>query len=599
MIDSAPEWLLDAWFSSLDGLEFQQALEACEQGFYDVEVGFDRLGAPTSETAGAWEELLLELEAATTKMSAVVRYIECRRAVDTDDAEARASSGTSAALLARYRSLGASMASLLSGATPEVFEALVQRPALWHARQELRRHRAAAATLLAPEFEAIASELRRDGASAWSRLYQDLTGSMKLDLPGGERVPLAWRRSLLEHPNAERRQATLDACHEALKEHAGALTAALNAISGTRTTLQQRRGPSVLDASLQDFRMDRATLNAMHEAVATAQPISRRFLEIKAELLGMRQLGFADLRAPLGLGADTELTWDEGKQLVLDAFGAYRPELADFARRMFDEGRVEAAERPNKRSGAFCSTSKLHGNSMVFMTWRGTLGDVRTLAHELGHAFHGHVMGDLSLWEGAYPMTLAETASIFAEGLVEDHLLASDHMTPEQEAGLLAARLGRSVTYLLDIPMRFGFERQLYDERGRGEWTTEGLCQAMRSWQCLVFGDVLDPTRSDPWFWASKLHFFMDQIRFYNYPYTFGYAFSAGVSAHVKRQTSDEGYATWIRLLRATGGSHVEEVAAEALGVDLRRRAFWDDALAPLADDLARFEAVHRRLAAA
>ena len=266
--------------------------------------------------------------------------------------------------------------------------------------------------------------------------------------------------------------------------------------------------------------------------------------------------------------------------------------VGDFAREMFDRGFIEAEPRVGKRAGAFCSSSRIRKESRVFMSFRGTAGDVRTLGHELGHAYHNYVLRGARGWASGYPMTLAETASIFAETLVTEALLERPGLSRGQKAQILGSRLESAVTYILNIPMRFEFERDLYAARANGTLSASQICDLMADTQRRVYGSGLDPDGVDPWFWAWKLHFFLTHTLFYNFPYTFGYLFSLGV----KEKAKAEGYAafheTYVALLQGTATARAEPLAQRMLGVDIGQEAFWQSSIDGIAEALTQFEAL-------
>jgi oligoendopeptidase F len=185
-------------------------------------------------------------------------------------------------------------------------------------------------------------------------------------------------------------------------------------------------------------------------------------------------------------------------------------------------------------------------------------------------------------------MTLAESASTFAENVLVEAAL--DRAEGAALARTLDARLQDAATYLLDIAMRFRFERRFYAERAEGEVGVERLCALMAETQREVWGDVLDPAALDPWFWASKLHFYIAGISFYNFPYTFGYLFSTGLFVRALAEGSAF-LPAYEALLRRTGSAPAEQVAREALGVDLERPDFWHASLDWVEGHLERFEA--------
>ena len=223
------------------------------------------------------------------------------------------------------------------------------------------------------------------------------------------------------------------------------------------------------------------------------------------------------------------------------------------------------------------------------MTYNGALGDVSTLAHELGHAFHSRILEDARLWACRYPMTLAETASTFAEQLVIDAVLESPDSTPEDRAAMLDGRMRDGCDFLLNIPTRFFFEKAVYEERASGELPLSRLGELMRDAQRTCYGDCLAEDELDPWFWASKLHFYLTGISFYNFPYTFGYLFSLGIFARAKRE-GPSFLPQYERLLRMTGSDSAENLARSHLGVDLEAPDFWNASVDLVESDLVRFE---------
>jgi oligoendopeptidase F len=399
----------------------------------------------------------------------------------------------------------------------------------------------------------------------------------------------------MQDPDANIRHKALENSNRALRDHASTLATALNAIAGTRITLQRSRGPTVHQEAIWAESMAEDTLEVMLEAVRRRRHLTQRYLKVKAAYLGKSSIHFADIGAPISLGEAKTFSWQAAQDMVLRAFESYHPELASFAQDMFRNHYIEAEPRRGKRAGAYCTSSKLTKTSRIFMTYGGALGDVITLAHELGHAYHNFVMADMRGWACRYPASLAETASILCESLVGDSILADDTITDDIRLQILSKRLHSASIYMLNIPMRYEFERTFYEQRVHGALSARALSQLMDETQLQVYGDVLDPAGTDPLFWASKLHFFLTGISFYNFPYTFGYLFSSGVLAQARRVGPDVFQPKLRALLRQTANGTVEDVAQEALGVDLAQPDFWLSAMDTVASDLIAFEAIINR----
>jgi oligoendopeptidase F len=448
---------------------------------------------------------------------------------------------------------------------------------------------------MAPELEDLAADLDTTGLSAWSRLYDRVSGTLEFELavPGREprRVPVALVRSLLEDAAPAVRRAALLGSNAAWERVGDVAASCLNAISGTRLLLYRRQGvPHFLDPALFDSAISRRTLDALLDAVRGRGELARAYLHRKAQILfGTRTLGFQDLLAPLPLEGLGRVPWPEARERVLRAFARFHPELESFARRAFDGRWIDWEPRPGKRPGGFCSSSPVIRESRVFLTYGGAPGDVSTLAHELGHAFHAFAMRDLRPFALRYPMTLAETASTFAERLLADARLAEPGLPAAERLALLDGRMQDAATFLLNIPMRLHFETALYEERARGELSPRRLGELMREAQRAWYGDTIAEEELDPWFWASKLHFYIAGLSFYNFPYTFGFLFSLGLYARAREQGSAF-LPRYVELLRRTGRMSAEDVARSSLGVDLGEPVFWNASLDLVAEDARAFE---------
>ena len=339
--------------------------------------------------------------------------------------------------------------------------------------------------------------------------------------------------------------------------------------------------------SLERNRLDKESLDAMLEASRRARPLLVRALHAKARALGKERLSTADLSAPVGeTGA---MDWSVARSMVETHFAAYHPELGAFARRAFAERWVEAEDRDNKRPGAWCgSLNTPRGASRIFMTYGGTFRSTVTLAHELGHGFHNHVLADVHPARRHVPSTLAETASIFAESLLRDAALeAAD--TLDSRLAMLDARLSAGVSFLMNLPFRYELERALYELRAKGMLDPAEVSARCVDLQREWYGDALSAW--DETFWSSKLHFYISHFAFYNYPYTFGYLFATLVYRRFRPQGA-AGYDAYVALLQKTGFARAEPLAQEALGLDLHDPDAWWEAIAPLEEDLLAFEQV-------
>lgn len=589
-------WDLTGFFPEPGGGEDRRYLQDVERRVASLRDRARVLGPLEPDRHEAWVVLLLDMEEASARLSHLGAYVYCRRAEDTTDEEARQAAARLDVLTARFHQAEVPVMAALKVAPKRLFESLVADERLATAAWFLRRLRERSRFTMDPDLEALAADLEITGFQSWERLYETLAGRLEFEVPGPRgtvrRVPMSSKVSLLEDPDPAFRRAVLAGSNEAWRRVEDVAAACLNSIAGHRLTVQERRGVGhFLDAAAFESGLGRRTLDVMMETIASRWDVPRRYLRRKAALLGRERLGFQDLSAPLPLPDQGPLPWKAATLQVLDSFGRFDPELRNFAAAALERRWVESEPRAGKSPGGFCIGSIPLGETRIFMTYHGKMGDVSTLAHELGHAWHEWAVRDLRPWAREYPATLAETASTFAERLLGDSLLEHPEADDRRRAVLLDRRLQEAASYLLNIPMRYLFERRLYEERSRGELAVGRLKDLVVETQREVYGETLDPGQLDPWFWASKGHFYLTGLSFYHFPYSFGYLFSLGVYARARR----EGTAFLPRyreLLRRTGTGSCETVAREALGVDLEDPGFWSESLDLVERDLAHFEEI-------
>lgn len=429
------------------------------------------------------------------------------------------------------------------------------------------------------ELEDLTADLGINGISAWSRLYFTTMGNLKFTYTdpesGPTEVPMAQLNNLLAGPDRARRIAASEGAGQTFEEHQHLYAGALNAISGTRHVLNKRREvEDFLEPSLQQSRIRPDTLRALMAAIEDRLPFAREVFRFRSERLGIDDPGWVDLRAPLPLGNKSGPPWEDGVRLISGAFNAVYPGLGAFFDELVDKQWVDHTPRPGKRPGGFCTGSLMTRESRIFMTYKDTLNDVLTLAHEAGHAWHSRVLSDTRVLASQYPMTLAETASTLAERMLTEGVMLDSGIEDTAKLIILDAEIEHMLAFLLDLPIRFRFEEAVYERRRTGTLSPGELCDLMRETQRTVFGEVMSEGREDPWFWASKMHFYINQVQFYNYPYTFGYLLSTAYMENF-RENGAEGLKTYERFLARSGQSTCEEVVRETLGADIADPAFW------------------------
>jgi oligoendopeptidase F len=256
---------------------------------------------------------------------------------------------------------------------------------------------------------------------------------------------------------------------------------------------------------------------------------------------------------------------------------------------------IESEPRKGKRPGAFCTGSLLTEESRVFMSFAGSMNDISTLAHEIGHAFHSYQLNGLRPFLQEYPMTLAESASTFGEMVLADGILNDTSVSDAQKLNVLTNTINHGIAFLIDIPIRFNFEKSFHEARMNGEVSVSQLKDLMVKSMEIQFGDLLERDGANPMFWASKLHFYISGVTFYNFPYTFGYLLSRGLFEMFRR----EGKAflpKYQNFLKLSGSDMAHKVAKKAIKADLESADFWKQAIMSHEPELEMFEKLAKKV---
>ncbi|HEU4638941.1 MAG TPA: M3 family metallopeptidase, partial [Candidatus Binatia bacterium] len=525
-------WDLASYFPEFNGSEMRRFKQGLISDIASLKAEAAALPPLATESSASWERILLRHEDILQRMSHLGSYISCLASSDARNESYLKEEAELVGMRAELSKLRVEFLRAIKETRDETFTAFMARPALDSAQNYLNRMRQEARRAMTPENEILATDLGVDGIQAWGRLYDTVSSKLEFDMlfPDGKghRLPVSQRRSLLEDPDRRVRKAAFEGGNAAWKSIEDMAAAALNAIAGTRLTLNRyRQVDHFLEIALFQASITRKTLDAMFEALFSKLEVPRRILRLKAKLLARPSLAWFDVGAPLELPGQEKLSWERATSLVGKSFERAYPALGKFfEQQVIGKNWVDWEPRTGKRPGGFCTSSMLTKESRIFMTYNQSLGDVLTLAHESGHAYHAAMMRDMRPYGRGYPMTLAETASTFGEQVLMNGILDDPAISLAQKALILDIETGHGAVYLLDIPVRYEFEKAFYEERAGGPLSVSRLKELMVDTQREIFGNVLEVGGEDPYFWASKLHFYITGITFYNFPYTFGYLLS-------------------------------------------------------------------------
>ncbi|WP_226085387.1 M3 family oligoendopeptidase [Mesobacillus sp. S13] len=533
------------------------------------------------------ESLVGMFDNAARKVRQAGAFVSCLHAQNTNDKKAGQLKAAVTELSASLQTALTKFDQKLSSFSDSVWSELVQEGLLQELRFVLTERRERAAERLSEKEESVINALSVDGYHGWGQMYDLLVGNTKIDF-NGESLSVGQAANKLSNADRSVRKEVFAQWEKAWGENEEAFAKTLNHLAGFRLNVYKLRGwEDVLKEPLDINRMKKETLDAMWEVISDNKEPFVQFLNRKAKLLGLDKLSWYDLDAPIG-STESKMSYQEGADFIVDNFEQFGKENADFARMAFENNWIEAEDRPGKAPGGFHTFFPESSQSRIFMTYSGTPSNVSTLAHELGHGFHTYAMRDLHLLNRNYAMNVAETASTFAEMIVSDASV-KNAKTKDEKLSLLEDKIQRSVALLMNIHSRFLFETKFYEERKEGVVTTERLGELMKNAQTEAYGGALDEYH--PLFWASKLHFFITGVPFYNFPYTFGYLFSLGIYALA--QEEGKGYEEkYIALLKDSASMTVEDLAQKHLNVDLTKKEFWEKAVRMCVEDVEEFIAL-------
>jgi oligoendopeptidase F len=467
-----------------------------------------------------------------------------------------------------------------AAAPDDVAGRLLADPALDHWRHHLRSLRKFRPYLLSEPEERVVTEKTVSGVSAWSRLYEEQLGALRVSLDGDE-VSLETALARLFEPDRETRRVAAEAVTEALGPGLRTRAFIFNTILLDKSIDDRMRGyPTWISSrNLANETTDEA-VDALVEATTSRYDVPQRYYRLKARLLGVDQLAHYDRSAPVS--TDThKIPWDDARRIVVDAYGEFSEEAGGIVARFFDDNWIDGPVRPDKRTGAFCATTVPGVHPYILMNYTGDRRSILTLAHELGHGLHGVLAQPLGLFNSSTPLTTAETASVFGEALTFELLLANED-DPRRRLDLLTGRIEDAIaTTFRQIAMN-RFEHAVHTERReQGELSPERIGELWLDAQNTLFGDSVSTDGYMPW-WSYIPHF--TGTPGYVYAYAYGYLFSLAIYRRYLSER-DSMVQPYLDLLRA-GGSRSPEELAKLVGLDLTDPAIWASGIDALSEEL-------------
>jgi len=443
--------------------------------------------------------------------------------------------------------------------------------------------------LLSQEEEILISKMKNTGSKAWAKLQNIVTSTLLVDMEmDGEmkKLPLTVVRNMAYSSDSALRKKAYEAELKSYEKIEETSAACLNGIKGEVITISNLRGyKSPLEQTLIDSRMDEEILNAMFTAMKESLPAFHRYFMKKAQLLGHKNgLPFYDLFAPIG-NMNRTFSYEEARKYIVDNFRSFSDKLADFADNAFENRWIDAEPREGKRGGAFCSNLHPIKESRIMANFDGSFSNVITLAHELGHGYHGSCLVDESILNSSYPMPIAETASIFCETIVVNAALKE--ASEEEQLSILESSLQDAGQVIVDIYSRFLFEDEVFSRRKDHSLSVKELKNIMIEAQKAAYGNGLDHEYLHPYMWINKSHYYSAERNYYNFPYAFGLLFSKGL--YYKYLEDEKSFVKkYDELLRETGKNNIADVA-KMMDIDVHSVDFFRNSLKLIEKDIEKF----------
>ncbi len=565
----------------------KQQLTSYKKSIKDWQI---RKDAPKYQT---FSEILLEQEKISNGFSQCISFVTAIQSANVHDKKANTLLGELYTMLTESQNGDTAFSKKIMQISENDWQNLLKLPFFEKIAFRLSEIRRDANELLDEEEENIIHTLSVDGFNAWSSHYDTIVASIQIPFTEKEGTKIllsagqAFNR-MMSDPNPDIRKELFEKWEQIWSEKAPLFADTLNHLDGFRLNnyhLHQQN--NFLAEPLKYNRLKQETLDMMWQTISDNKQPFVDYLTRKANLFGKEKMEWQDQEAPVLLGEFKEqrFSFDDAADFIVTNFAKFSPKMADFAKSAFEKSWIEAEDRQGKRPGGYCTSLPESQESRIFMTYGESVNEVATLAHELGHAFHSSVMWDLPNLNQDYAMNVAETASTFAELIVADATL-KEAKNKEEKINLLDTKMQNAIAMFLNIHSRFIFEKNYYQKRQERILADEEITDLMISAQREGYHNGL--ATYHPHFWASKLHFYIDDVPFYNFPYTFGYMFSLGIYAYAMKK-GDSFENEYIALLRDTASMTTEELAKKHLDVDLTQPDFWQAGIDIVKNDIDQF----------
>lgn len=583
MLSMKKEWSLDELYRGYDDPKYKEDKENLARLIKEL-TDFSRKLAHSSDKEKSLLEVIDNMERFQLLAERLGSFVYLKQSVNTTDSETANEINYYEKQVSMISKPMAMMKKFIAG-IDRLEEYIGKYPKLKEYEFILKEIQEGSKYLLSDDVEEVIAKLNISAGSAWGNMQSYLTSTLEVEYKDSI-ITLSEVRNKAYDEDATVRREAFAAELAALEKIKDAISFSLNNIKTQVNTICEMRGyESPLDMTLIQSRMKRETLDAMLEAMRQYLPAFHRYLKHKAKLLGHESgLPWYDLFAPVG-ESNKKFTPEEARDYLVSHFEGFSDELAAMIAEAFDNAWIDFYPRKGKVGGAFCSNLPFIKQSRILTNFTGTLNDVVTLAHELGHAYHGMNIQDHLPLNYDYSMPVAETASTFNEALIMEAIV--NESEGKDKIALIESQLQDATQIICDIYSRFLFESEVFEKCKNSFLFADELKEIMLSAQRVAYGDGLDPNWLHPYMWVLKSHYYSESLSFYNFPYAFGGLFARGLYAEFK----EEGKAfvpKYKALLKATTVMSVEDAAKQA-EIDITNPDFWKSSLRTIEEMIDQF----------
>ncbi len=577
------EWSLDILYKGFQDEKYQKD-KARLQTLTEEITAFSAGLADTAEEETALRKAVDYLEQYQLLSTRLVYYVALRQSVNTSDSETVNEMNAIEKQLSLSSKPMAVIHKFIAGI--EELGTYLEKDSKLSAYQYLfAEMKKEAKHLLSDDVEDVIAKLNISAGSAWGSMQSFLTSTLEVEYRDNV-ITFPEVRNMAHSEDVEVRKDAFAAELKALEKIKDAVSFSLNSIKTQVNTISGLRGyESALDMTLIQAKMKRETLEAMLEAIQEALPSFHKYLKHKAKIMGHEKgLPWYDMFAPIG-ETTTKFTTEEAKEYLLKHFRGFTDDLADMVEEAFDQEWIDFYPRKGKVGGAFCENIPFERQSRILTNFTGTLSDVVTLAHELGHAYHGLNIQEHLPLNVDYSMPVAETASTFNEAIIMEAVIRES--VGREKIALIESQLQDVTQIICDIYSRYLFETAVFDKCKTGFLFADELKEIMLEAQRTAYGDGLDHDYLHPYMWVLKGHYYSENLSFYNFPYAFGGLFARGL--YEKYKNEGEAFVPKYRaLLNATTVMSVEDAAKQA-EIDLEDPQFWRTSLRTIEELIEEF----------